>query len=297
MSVERSEAGAKANGFLKIMQKFESIFLLRTLIVIFERVEQVNAQLQSKSLWYREVRCLIDTLIASLSAQRQNGFQVLWTEVSAKVKELDVDEPVLPRPKKVPRRLDEGSVSYNFNSAEEFYRPQFFQILDQAISSLDSRFQANVINHISKLEEFALGHIDESYVSEFYTSDFDIEKLRLHRDMFLDVCKTKHHKINNLSEIISFLKKEENESLRNLLPEFIKYLQIALTIPVSSCSGERSFSALRRLKTYLRSTMTQKRINDLALLNVYKDCEINIDTIADEFIKKSEVRRNTFYFS
>nr|CAH7756469.1 unnamed protein product [Callosobruchus chinensis] len=47
-----------------------------------------------------------------------------------------------------------------------------------------------------------------------------------------------------------------------MIPEIIKLLKIIMTIPVSTCTAERSFSALRRIKTYLRSTMTQQRLND-----------------------------------
>jgi len=67
-----------------------------------------------------------------------------------------------------------------------------------------------------------------------------------------------------------------------------------LTVPVSSCTAERSFSALRRLKTFLRSTMKQTRLNDVVLLNVYKQEEINNENIANKFIKTTKVRQNTF---
>jgi len=50
-----------------------------------------------------------------------------------------------------------------------------------------------------------------------------------------------------------------------MLTEFNKLLKIILTVPVLSCTAETSFSALRRLKTFLRSTMTQNRLNDIAL--------------------------------
>ena len=43
-----------------------------------------------------------------------------------------------------------------------------------------------------------------------------------------------------------------------------------MVLPVTSYEAERSFSALRRLKTYLHTTMSQERLNGLALLNVYK---------------------------
>ena len=53
-----------------------------------------------------------------------------------------------------------------------------------------------------------------------------------------------------------------------VLPLFYKVASILATIQATSCSAERSFSTLRRMKTYLRSTMGQDRLHDLAIINV-----------------------------
>jgi len=79
-----------------------------------------------------------------------------------------------------------------------------------------------------------------------------------------------------------------------MLTEFNKLLKIILTVPVSSCTAERSFSALRSLKTFLRSTMTQNRLNDIALLHVHRNEDIDIEQIANSFINSSKIRQNTF---
>ena len=52
--------------------------------------------------------------------------------------------------------------------------------------------------------------------------------------------------------------------------------------------SERSFSTLRRLKTYLRTTMSQERLNGLALLNVYNSTTYIPSTmkIRTKFLKK-----------
>ena len=48
-----------------------------------------------------------------------------------------------------------------------------------------------------------------------------------------------------------------------------KLLEIAWTLPVTSAECERSVSRLRYLKTYLRSTTTEDRLNGLAMLYVH----------------------------
>ena len=64
---------------------------------------------------------------------------------------------------------------------------------------------------------------------------------------------------------------------------------------MSNCSGERSFSHLKRVKNALRSTMGHRRVADLALLNI--ECEIvgelDFHDIIESFFA-SKARRKDF---
>ena len=84
--------------------------------------------------------------------------------------------------------------------------------------------------------------------------------------------------------------------VRSLFDQVEQLVRLLLTIPCSSAEAERSFSSLRRLKTYLRNSMSQQRLNHLAVLRVHRDRlgSINIDVIAREFVAKSENRLATF---
>jgi hypothetical protein len=53
-------------------------------------------------------------------------------------------------------------------------------------------------------------------------------------------------------------------------------LLILYTMPASTATTERLFSALRRLKTYLRTTMLQDRLTSLAVLHVHRDIDIDM---------------------
>ena len=59
-----------------------------------------------------------------------------------------------------------------------------------------------------------------------------------------------------------------NVSLRNSIPNVVNMLSIFLSLMMTNCSGERSFSVLKRVKNYLRSTMGQERMSNLALLSI-----------------------------
>jgi len=78
-----------------------------------------------------------------------------------------------------------------------------------------------------------------------------------------------------------------------LLPNVKKLLQLFATLPVTSATPERTFSVLKRLKTYLRATMTGERLNGLALANINKDdldCDDIEKYILPAFIKRSPRR-------
>ena len=64
-------------------------------------------------------------------------------------------------------------------------------------------------------------------------------------------------------------------------------LRILGTLPVTSFSCERSFSALKRLKDYSRSTMIAERLNGLTLIYVHKEIIPNEDRVIDLFARKN----------
>ena len=68
----------------------------------------------------------------------------------------------------------------------------------------------------------------------------------------------------------------------------VKLIQITLTIAVSTSHYERSFSALKRIKT----TMTQDRLVDLAILSLEKEISnFSLDNVIDQFSSYDKNRR------
>jgi len=57
---------------------------------------------------------------------------------------------------------------------------------------------------------------------------------------------------------------------KETFPNLFKCLQLAASIPISSASCERSFSAMRRIKNWLRTSMTQERFSNLSILYIEK---------------------------
>ena len=81
---------------------------------------------------------------------------------------------------------------------------------------------------------------------------------------------------------------------RDAYPSIISIMVILLTIPATSATHERSLSSMKRIKTYLRNTMTTDRLTSLALLHIHRERDIDINTVADVFIAAKTGRWNSF---
>ena len=55
---------------------------------------------------------------------------------------------------------------------------------------------------------------------------------------------------------------------------------------VSTCAAERSFCGMKRLKTPLRSTVSEERLSSLALLHIHKHMNVDIDNLVSEFSRR-----------
>ena len=74
-----------------------------------------------------------------------------------------------------------------------------------------------------------------------------------------------------------------NEVDSDYFPNISTLINLMVTLPVTSCECERSFSMLKLIKTYLRSTMTQERLNGLAMMQYNLDIYIDPRDVVTEF--------------
>ena len=72
---------------------------------------------------------------------------------------------------------------------------------------------------------------------------------------------------DSVDSLLGLLRYLHSTRLHEVFPNVSVALGVVLTIPVTVASGERSFSKLKLIKTYLRASMKQERLNGLALLS------------------------------
>ena len=89
--------------------------------------------------------------------------------------------------------------------------------------------------------------------------------------------------------------KAMSHAQRSLICQVCTLTSLILVMPATNAVSERSFSTLRRLKTYLRSTMSQVRLNNAMTLHIHKDLvdKLNLVDIGNNFVSASEHRQHS----
>ena len=132
----------------------------------------------------------------------------------------------------------------------------------------------------------------EAYLKD----DFDLERLKIQLSMLPDVIKTSSLNIKQVTNVRTISAMSESAIYQGMLQEVDELLKLYLTFPVTTATAERSFSSLRRVKTYLRSTMTSCRLDNLFLLYIHKEKTDALDLckVAKEFVSVNSHRSHYF---
>ena len=270
-------------------------------------MEQLSKTLQYKDINAQEVSTAVNAAKRFLERQRDPlAFESFYSSVVEEAREL-TEDPVLPRQRHIPRRVDDGAPNHHFQTPEDFFRQQYFEVLDLLMNEITQRFNQPAFSVLHEMEKMIIDscngktHAISPNFEGLYAYCLDIPKLKAQLSLLPDVLKTGNidykmgiKKVTTINTVCQLF--ETCKFPKTMLEEVHKVLQLYLTIPLSSATAERAFSTLRRLKSYLRSTMTQKRLNHVVLLNTHKEQldEICIHDIAKEFASRNERRIDYF---
>ena len=121
--------------------------------------------------------------------------------------------------------------------------------------------------------------VDVSKAATLYTSDLPTPEL-LDQELLRWKIRYQNRPAESRPDTCS-------EALRDCnpadFPNIAVLLQIACTLPVTSCECERSASALRRLHTWTRASMGQERLSSLALINIHRAMPVDLDEVVELF--------------
>ncbi|XP_068225569.1 zinc finger MYM-type protein 1-like [Palaemon carinicauda] len=287
-----STTASRAAGLYKCLSSGECLLGLYGSLPLIQCLENFNKSLQGSKVTVSGMLEAAEVTIKSLQSLRcEHKFKRLFEEAEQKLHLCDLDAIPLPRKKKIPKRLDQGlgfASNYCHDSAEEFYRVEFFSVIDAAVLNIKEYFTSTDLTEYQDLSSVLL---TGTHKPEIITKYPELnESLNQQLDFFHN--QFKGSTVEDYRKIFADMVPE----VRRMFPQVEALLRLLLVSPASSCTAERSFSALRRLKTWLRSSMSQQRLNHLMICHVHRDrlATLSPQAIAEEFIRAEDKRRTIF---
>lgn len=208
--------------------------------------------------------------------------------------------------RKVPARLVSGSAADIMppESVEDYFRRIYLEAVDTIVNCIRDRFDQEGYKIYSKLQQLLLKtcnqqHVDEEllkFVCDFYGEDLRKGELRVQLETLGETMEaTAKQSEWTLPEVVDHMRGLSFGN-RELLSQVCTLVKLILVMPATNAVSERSFSAMKRVKSYLRSTMTQQRLNHLMILHVHKDYadRLNLVDAANEFTSAKDHRRSVF---
>ncbi|XP_072565314.1 zinc finger MYM-type protein 1-like [Paramormyrops kingsleyae] len=276
MAKSSSKTASTASGLFQHFTKGKTVLGLTLASAVVAELECLNVSLQKKIQTVSGMLDAVNHVRTSLKGKRDDeSYLALYKKATTLVDSIESIEPI-----QAANRVTGKAVDY--------YRAEFFKVLDSIDVQFAERFDQESLNILVKVESALLtGELDDCL-------DQYPELNRASLAVQLPLFQNKYP-CTSIGEAAGILRGLPVE-VRGLFDQVEVLIRILMVVPVSSCEAERSFSTLRRLKTWLRATMNQNRLNNLVVCNVHKERldMLNIDMICQEFVGCSDTRRRTF---
>ena len=302
-----SETSSKAKDFLKLVNNFEFVVSLVITRCVFDMTLDVTQLLQGKTNDICDgihlIKSLKDLIARCRSESKIQDYHDEWYGEALKLAQSCGIKEVKPRT--CCRQIYRAN--HPVKGVSDYFKVAItVPLLDYLNSELKDRFDESSLNayfgmcvipdkmiRIIENKDSAYSYTwKEKFKSfcMFYLDDLPGDELKLDAEMkvweeyWVKYSDLGYSLPDNSSKTLKhFVFKEGYENIRMAL-------KILATLPVTSCECERSFSSLRRLKTFTRSTMGEERLNGLAMMYIHKDIDPSEDEVLNQFCASGKRR-------
>ena len=294
MSTARSSVSIRAAGLFGHLRKSSTVIALLMSIAVFTPLEILNRAFQFSSQSVAGMLEAVGSVLGELQALRTDqDFDCLLEKVAQMQKDCDLDALEVPRQRRPPARFTGPAACTVAMTVSDYYKPKYFELLDNAISELRERFTNSAgLRQYSIIEQTLLSgrSTNEAQTVLALYPELDVDDLAAELRMF-----HRGRTLRTLAETVTVLKSMCPE-VRAEFRQVCTLVRLLLVCPASSAQAERSFSALRRIKTWLRTTMTQTRLNAIAVCHINRNMtdRVNVTELMTEFVSRSDIRKTIF---
>lgn len=269
------QAARDADSYINAISQFSFVVAAVISAYVLAFIRPLSVALQSKQCDLLKANADARNLVETLQRVRsdETAYNRLYERCLSVAALIHVEES---KPRTAGRQKHRANAPAD--SPRSYYKINFFNLfLDHVIAHLNERFPADqdmyvgfllIPSRVKEVGEEQVEHIMSQYGSDMpYPGDFKQELLRW---------KVKNdHETTFQQGLSAALEKCDN----SYFPNISTILLLLLTLPVGSCSCERSFSSLRRLKTWARTAMTEQRLNGLAMMYIHRHNPADITNV------------------
>ncbi|XP_022178815.1 zinc finger MYM-type protein 1-like [Myzus persicae] len=266
--------------------EFSYDFILSVVIwyELLSAINKVSKSLQSEAMELSNAVQLLSGLKDFFNNFREKGFELSKKTAQQLCEDIGT-QPIFKQSRvlKKSKQFDyECNDTRTVSNEQKFYQDYFLALVDQAIVSINQRFEQlsehsenfGFLYNIENLKLF------EDETLRKHCMDLEIllkdgENCDINGIELFDELKIFCRILNKQKTSIECL--DSIESTCGSFPNISIALRILLTLPITTASAERSFSKLKIIKNYLRTTMVQDRLSDLAIISIERDLCENID--------------------
>ncbi|KAL6547370.1 hypothetical protein OROMI_023091 [Orobanche minor] len=284
----------QANGSLIEMKSFDFIFILNVMHRVMAITNLLCQALQHKSLDILNAMSFVKTTKELLQSLRDNSFDIILMQVESVCSKHGIEIPNMDDPFKFAtgrscQQKDTITVKHHYHF------DVFNSAIDFQVEELNSRFSDDAVELLSlsaalePKDNFKLFNVDQicTLATKFYPGDFSDQEIH-----YLS-CPLRHYErdiphhakfqdLTTISELCRRLMETNMAQHFNLIDRLIR---LVLTLPVSTTSVERAFSAMKLVKTVLRNKMGEGYLANFMVIYVERELDqsINNDSIIDDF--------------
>ncbi|KAJ8682083.1 hypothetical protein QAD02_017875 [Eretmocerus hayati] len=296
-----SQTAAKARALRLALCDSQFLVALVSLSDILSLTHPLSVLLQKSTIDVVSAESLIKDITTVLERKRERcdtEFQTLYEEICEIANQIDVDL-------RIPRTCGHQNYRDNHPAPDHvsyFRRSIYIPLIDHVLQDLKSRFSESTSEHYNlfvllpntplREEETQLNTVISSLATKYYVF-FDTSPQQLRRVLKSEIeiwyAKWLREGYEPTFSAVDFLQHCDED----IFPTVHTLLRILVTIPYTAASAERSFSTLKRVKSWLRSTMGESRLVGLALMNVHRDIMLDLERVLDRY---ASMRRHRHEF-
>jgi hypothetical protein len=263
------------------IEKCDFFISLFSIEYVFSLTLPLSVYLQRTNLDLSAAMKTAMTVKNKLAEDRKEAIQT-FAPIFQKASELcaDLEIPVV-KPRVTGRQTMRDNVPAD--SVEDYFRRSLFiPFIENTVEAFGQKFETHseILSKFQTILQQPNKECDISddiqNVAEFY----DLETTGINGEVIIWQEIVKERKPKNAVEALQHCN-------AGLTPTVHSLLSILATIPVTTCTAERSFSSLKLLKTYLRNRTSEERLNGLASAFIHPRIPITEDEILHELAKKS----------